>query len=80
MNTPILYVKQGCPYCREAMQYLDEHKVAYDMQNVRGNAGLMKKLEEVSGQTKTPTMVWDGEVLADFGVEQLEEFLSKKKS
>ena len=35
----------------------------------------MKTLPEISGQTKTPTLDVDGAVLADFGVEQLKEFL-----
>jgi hypothetical protein len=38
----------------------------------------MKKLQDLSGQTKTPTMDWNGEVLADFGTDELEEFLRDK--
>lgn len=57
------------------MEYLDEHKVAYEKVDVRGNAELMKKLHDLSGQDKTPTLQWDGAVLADFGTEELETFL-----
>jgi hypothetical protein len=35
----------------------------------------MSKLQEISGQTKAPTLDWDGDVLADFGTDELEEFL-----
>ncbi len=38
----------------------------------------MKKLEEVSGQSKTPTLVCEGEVLANFGTDELETFLAKR--
>jgi glutaredoxin 3 len=72
---PTLYVKTGCPYCQAATNYLDQHKIAYDQVEVRGSDSGMKKLQELSGQTKTPTMNWGGEILADFGTDQLEEFL-----
>ena len=75
MPTPTLYVKTGCPYCKAAMDYLDTNKIAYETVDVRGDDALMKKLEQLSGQTKTPTLDWDGEILPDFGVEELEKFL-----
>ncbi|MDQ6624641.1 MAG: glutaredoxin family protein [Verrucomicrobiota bacterium] len=72
---PTLYVKTGCPYCKAAMDYLDQHQIKYETVDVRGSDSKMKKLQELSGQTKTPTMDWDGDVLADFGIEELEPFL-----
>jgi glutaredoxin len=80
MTTPILYVKAGCPYCKAATDYLDQRSIPYEPVDVRGNDSKMKKLQELSGQTKTPTMDWDGEVLADFGTDELEEFLKGKVS
>lgn len=76
--TPTLYIKMGCPYCKAAMDYLDGNKISYEKVDVRGDDAAMKKLQEISGQTKTPTLDWNGEVLADFGVEQLEEFLAQR--
>ena len=76
--TPILYVKNGCPYCKAATDYLDERGIGYDKVDVRGSDSGMKKLQDLSGQTKTPTMDWNGEVLADFGTDELEEFLRDK--
>jgi glutaredoxin len=78
--TPTLYVKMGCPYCKAATDYLDGNKIAYERVDVRGSESGMSKLQEISGQTKTPTLDWDGDVLADFGVEELEEFLAKRAS
>ncbi len=72
---PILYVKMGCPYCKAATDYLDGNKIGYEKVDVRGSDSGMKKLQDLSGQTKTPTLDWNGDVLADFGVEQLEDFL-----
>jgi glutaredoxin 3 len=76
METPILYVKRGCPYCKSAKDYLDQRQVAYEEAEVRSDPAQMKKLEEVSGQTKTPTLVWNGDVLANFGIEELEPFVA----
>jgi monothiol glutaredoxin len=61
------------------MDYLDEREIAYEKIDVRGDETAMKKREEISGQTRTPTLVWDGEVLADFEVDELEKFLSGRK-
>ncbi len=70
-----LYVKTGCPYCKAATDFLDGNQIAYETVEVRGSDEGMEKLAALSGQTKTPTLDWDGEVLADFGVEELEKFL-----
>ncbi len=59
------------------MDYLDENKISYEKIDVRGDDAGMKKLEQISGQTKTPTLDLDGKVLSDFGVEQLEKFLGE---
>jgi hypothetical protein len=37
----------------------------------------MKVMVDLSGQSKAPTMDWDGEVLADFGVDELVPFLRR---
>jgi len=77
METPILYVKRGCPYCKNAKDYLDQHRVAYEEVEVRSDPAAMKKLEEVSGQGKTPTLVWNGDVLSNFGIEELAPFIAE---
>jgi monothiol glutaredoxin len=77
MDKPKLFVKTGCPYCRAAMEWLDGHEVAYEKLDVVGNRDLMQQLHDISGQVKTPTMQLNGDVLADFDVEQIEPFLQK---
>jgi glutaredoxin 3 len=78
METPILYIKRGCPYCHAAMAYLDKQAIAYQEKEVRSDPAAMSELEEISGQRKTPTLVWDGEVLANFGTEELAKFLADR--
>lgn len=73
---PKLYIKEGCPWCAEAMEWLDQHQFKYSLIEVRNDPVAFDKLVEISGQTKTPTLQMpDGRVLADFGVEELPTFL-----
>jgi len=75
---PKLYVKTGCPWCAEAMEFLDRHRIGYEKITVTGNAGAMEEMVELSGQSKAPTLDWHGEVLADFGAAELEPFLRQR--
>ncbi len=80
MKTPLpkLYIKTGCPWCHEAIEWLDQRHMSYKSIDVRNDQAAFKTLEEISGQTKTPTLQMpDGRVLADFGVEELPGFLKK---
>ncbi|MGE9270143.1 MAG: glutaredoxin family protein [Verrucomicrobiales bacterium] len=72
---PTLYVKPGCPWCIEVMSFLDSKGIAYEKVVVSGNPEAMQAMIDLSGQSKAPTMDWQGEVLADFGVEELVPFL-----
>ncbi len=72
---PFLYMKSGCPWCTEVDAYLKEHKIAYDSVDVRKDATAMAELRSISGQTKAPTMKWGSEILADFGADELDQFL-----
>lgn len=72
---PILYVKDGCPYCDEVIAFLDEHGIAYTQKEVRGDLAAYEEMRQKSGQTKAPTLDWHGKILADFGVEELKPFL-----
>ena len=75
---PVLYVKPGCPWCDDAEDFLKAHGIAYDRANVSGNRAAFDEMLRLSGQTKAPTMQWDDEILADFGVEELQEFLRER--
>lgn len=72
---PILYVKRGCPWCQEAIEFLDEHGIGYRLKEVTTDAAAADEMERKSGQTKAPTLDWDGKVLADFGTDELVPFL-----
>ena len=75
---PILYVKSGCPWCEEVLEFLDARGIDYEKVVVSGNPEAMQTIIDLSGQSKAPTMDWDGEVLADFGVDELVPFLKER--
>jgi glutaredoxin 3 len=75
---PVLYIKQGCPWCDEAVEYLDEHGIGYRLKNVTSDAAAFEEMRRVSGQTKAPTLDWNGRVLADFGTDELVPFLREQ--
>jgi glutaredoxin len=72
---PILYVKTGCPWCQEVIEFLDAHGVGYREQNVSDDSGAFAEMQAKSGQTRAPTLDWNGKILADFGVDELVPFL-----
>ena len=71
----ILYIKQGCPWCIAAEEELQKLGVKYDRREVRSKPAFFEEMKKLSGQTKAPVMQMDGRILADFGPEQLPEFL-----
>lgn len=75
---PIVYIKPGCPWCEEVLAYLEREGIAHETVVVSGDPGAMAEMVALSGQTKAPTMDWNGEVLADFGVEELVPFLRER--
>jgi glutaredoxin len=77
-NERILYVKTGCPWCVEVEEYLEEKGIAVRKVVVSGNRDAMAEMVELSSQSKAPTLDWEGEVLADFGVDELVPFLEGK--
>ena len=72
-----LYIKPGCPWCDEAVAWLDEHGFGYDEVDVISDAADFAEMKRISGQTKCPTLVADDEVLPDFDTNQLKSFLQK---
>lgn len=67
---PILYIKRGCPWCREALSYFQQHAIELDVRDVNLSAQNMQRMVEVSGQTLTPTFEYDDFIVADFSVDE----------
>lgn len=58
--------------------YLNRKGIKYQKIIVSGNPDAMQEMFSLSGQYKAPTMDWDGEILADFGVDELIPFLKEQ--
>ncbi len=74
----IVYIKPGCPWCDDVVAFMRQKNIEYDTVVVSGNRAAMQEMIDLSGQTKAPTMNWEGDVLADFGVEELIPFLKER--
>lgn len=75
---PILYTKAGCPWCAEVITFLDGNGVGYRLKEVTSDPAAAAEMEKKSGQTKAPTLDWNGRILADFDTEALVPFLREQ--
>ena len=74
-----LFIKPGCPWCDEAIDWLDARGILYTKLNVNGDAAARDEMRELTGQTKAPCIDVDGHILADFGADELEAWWVKMK-
>ncbi|MEO0414918.1 MAG: glutaredoxin domain-containing protein [Verrucomicrobiota bacterium] len=72
-----VYVKPGCPWCVEVIDYLRDGNYAFEEINVIADRDAFAEMQRLSGQTSAPTMTVGELLLADFGVEELVPFLEK---
>ena len=72
-----LYVKPGCPWCIEAVRWLESRRFLFEEIDVFSESGAFDEMKRLSGQSRAPTLeLPTGEVLPDFDVGQLERFLA----
>ncbi|MBM3824393.1 MAG: glutaredoxin family protein [Verrucomicrobia bacterium] len=69
-----LFVKPWCPWCIQAVQWLDAHGIRYETLDVTSDAEAFREMEAISGQTLAPVIDVDGKILADFGAKELAAF------
>jgi glutaredoxin len=78
-----LFVKPYCGWCHKAERWLDQHEVEYETVDVISDEAAYDEMINLSGQELAPVIDVDGEILADFGPDQLARFwdqLEKKKN
>ena len=76
-TTFVLYTKAGCPWCVDAVTWLQARGYAFREVDVRRDPSKSAELRQVSGQTMAPTLVVGDKVLPDFDTRQLEKFLKE---
>jgi glutaredoxin len=72
-----LFIKPFCGWCTKATRWLDDHDVEFETIDVIDDEAAFDEMIRLSGQELAPVIEVDGEVLADFGPDQLEEFWRK---
>jgi glutaredoxin 3 len=60
-----------------ATRWLDQHKVEYETIDVMADQDAFDEMIQLSGQSLAPVIEVDGEILADFGPEDLAQFWKK---
>jgi glutaredoxin len=77
-NSLKLYVKTWCPWCVAAQEWLDARGYKYQLIDVEADPADYAEMIRLSGQRRTPTLVTGtGELLPDFGPDELEVFVRK---
>jgi len=69
-----LFIKPYCPWCHQAMHWLDKKGIKYEVLDVIAEPAFFKEMIDLSNQTYAPVIQIDGKVLADFDTNQLEKF------
>ena len=69
-----LFIKPFCGWCDLAVNWLDKHGVDYETVDVIADEAAYKEMFQLSGQGLAPVIEVDGEILADFGPDELADF------
>ena len=69
-----LFIKPYCPWCHKAVAWLDAHGVKYETIDVIADSKAMTEMVNLSGQRFAPVLDFHGEILADFGPDDLAKF------
>lgn len=72
-----LFIKPYCGWCHKAMHWLDARGIEYETVDVIADEAAFDEMIRLSGQELAPVIEVDGEILADFGPDQLARFWDK---
>jgi glutaredoxin len=78
-NQVRLFIKPFCSWCDRASRWLDAHGVVYDIIDVYADEVAFDEMVELSGQDLAPVIQVDGQILADFGPDELDEWWHKQR-
>ena len=74
---PVLYIKEGCPWCNEALSFFENLGINLELKDVNQNILDMHRLIEISGQNLTPTFVLGDFLVADFSIDEFKEQINQ---
>jgi glutaredoxin 3 len=73
-----LFIKPWCPWCHEALDWLDQRGIPYEKLDVTSDPAARQEMLALTGQTRAPSIEVDGRVLADFGADELEAWWAEQ--
>ena len=77
MPTLNVYLKPGCPWCVDAVAYLDREGFQYEAIDVIADREKYAEMQRISGQTCAPTLTYGDLLLADFDVDEMKAFFDE---
>lgn len=72
-----LFVKPYCGWCDQARHWLNQRGIQYEVIDVISDSAAYAEMVRLSGQTRVPVIEVEGDILADFGPEELAAFWGK---
>ncbi len=72
---PILYIKQGCPWCSEAVSHFARQEMNLIIKDVSQNTHDMDHMIKITGQSLTPTFEYGDFIVADFSIDEFQQQL-----
>lgn len=78
MSKVTIYTTPTCVYCHMAMDYFNEHKVAYEQKDVTVDIPAQEEMIRKSGQMGVPVIDVNGEIIVGFDRNRLEALLGIK--
>lgn len=73
----VVYSKPGCPWCVDAIAYLNRERYAFEEIDVISNPDQFEEMRRLSGQSCAPTLTFGELLLADFDVDEMKEFFEE---
>jgi len=74
----IVYKKTGCPWAQDVEDFLKEKGLQYEEKDMMKKSQYRDEVQQLSGQSKSPTVIIDGKVFPDTNVEDLEEYFEER--
>ena len=69
-----LFIKPYCSWCHRAERWLKDRDIEYEPIDVISDEAAYEEMIRLSGQDLAPVIEVNGEILADFGPEELAAF------
>jgi len=73
-NRVRLFIKPYCGWCHRAVHWLDKRGIDFEEIDVIADEEAFEEMMRLSGQDLAPVIDVDGEILGDFGPEELAAF------